>query len=348
VTAAVPSAAGPNGSGRRPVGVLGGGAWGTTIAHLCASNGRKTLLWLRDEPIRTEILKTRRNKKFTGDYEIASGVVPTGDLREVAKECEVIFVAIPMRGFRQVANQLGEHLSGDRILLSCTKGLEAGTSKRPSDILKEESCAKKVGVLSGPNLAMEIMKGEPCATVLASRFREVNERACDAIMGPRFRVYFSDDVLGVELSGAMKNIVALGAGITHGLGFGANSSAALITRGLAEMTRYGVHEGADALTFAGLAGIGDLICTCGSELSRNHQVGFRLGKGEKLEAILKSMVQTAEGVNTARVIWERARDLNIEMPLTHGMYRILFEGAAPLAVLADLMARKVTKEIQLV
>ncbi len=329
---------------RAPVGVLGGGAWGSTIAHLLGENGRRTLLWLRDEKLRDEIKKTRRNKKYLGETELSRRIEPVAELAEVASACEVIFVAIPMKGFRDVANKLGETLTGDRILISCTKGIELGTLKRPTELLKEETCAKKVGTLSGPNLALEIARGEPCATVVASRFQEVCDRAADAIMGPRFRVYFSDDVLGVELAGAMKNIVALGAGLTRGLGFGANSTAALITRGLAEMARYGLQAGAVPLTFAGLAGVGDLIATCGSELSRNHQVGYRIGKGEKLEAILKSMVQTAEGVNTTRAISEHAREAKIDLPLTIGMYRILFEGEAPLDVLADLMSRKITKE----
>jgi glycerol-3-phosphate dehydrogenase (NAD(P)+) len=330
-----------------PVGVLGGGAWGTTIAHLVASAGRRARIWMRDEAVRAELRRSRTNRKFLGDIALAPGLEPVDAIADVARECEVIFVAIPMKAFRDVANGLGEHITADRVLVSCTKGLEVGTHARPTEILKEETCVKKVAVLSGPNLALEIARGEPCATVIASHFREARERAREAIMGPRFRVYDGEDVLGVELAGAMKNIVAIGAGLTHGLGFGANSSAALITRGLAEITRYAVKQGAQALTFAGLAGVGDLIATCGSELSRNHQVGFRLGKGEKLEAILKSMVQTAEGVNTTRAIARHARELKIEMPLTEGLYQILFEDASPLDVLASLMTRKATREVEL-
>lgn len=332
-------------AGRKSVGVLGGGAWGTTVAQLLAANGRRAVLWLRDEKVREEIQKTRRNRRFTAEHEIAALVEPTGDLGAAAA-CDVIFFVVPMRGFREVANKLGEHLTGDRVLISCTKGLEAGTHKRPSEILKEETCAKLLGVLSGPNLALEIMRGEPAAAVLASRFREVHERGRDAIMGPRFRVYDSEDVLGVELAGAMKNIVALGAGISHGLGFGANSSATLITRGLAEITRYATKVGAEPLTFQGLAGVGDLIATCGSPLSRNHQVGFRIGKGEKLEAILKTLTQTAEGVNTTKVIVEHARALGLDMPLTYAIHRMLFEGTRPLDALAELMARRATREIE--
>jgi len=327
-----------------PVGILGGGAWGTTVAHLVASAGKRALLWTRDEATNAEMRRSRTNKKFLGDVVLSSGIEPTNDLAHVARSCEVIFVVIPMKGFRDVANKLGEHLTADRTLISCTKGLELGTHARPSEILKEETCTKKVGVLSGPNLALEIAKGEPCATVIASHFKEARERARDAIAGPRFRVYESEDVLGVELAGAMKNIVALGAGLTHGLGFGANSSAALITRGLAEITRYGVKQGAEPLTFAGLAGIGDLIATCGSDLSRNHQVGFRIGKGESLESILKSMVQTAEGVNTTRAIARHAKEIGIEMPLTEGMNRILFEGISPFDALTTLMTRKAVRE----
>ena len=333
--------------GETAVGVLGGGAWGTTLAELVARAGHRPLLWLRDEAIREEIRSQRTNRKFTGDVPLSPRIEPTGDIAEVAGECEVIFVAVPLKGLREVAFRLGEHLRGDRVLVSCAKGLEAGTQRRPTEILREETCAKKVGVLSGPNLAAEIVRGEPCATVVASHYREVRARAWDAIMGPTFRVFESDDVVGVEIAGALKNVIAIAAGMATGLGFGANSKAALITRGLAEIARYGCRFGANPLTFAGLAGIGDMVATCWSPLSRNHQVGVRLARGEKLETILCTMVQTAEGVNTTRVIAKHAEAIGLTMPITSGVYRILFEGATPLDELQRLMARSARPEVEM-
>lgn len=327
------------------VGVLGGGAWGTTIAQMLASNGHDVLLWLRDEERCAEINGKRTNEKFTGKISLSPRIHATTDMEECARS-PVIFCAIPLKGLREVAWKLGEFASGDKIVISCAKGIEQGARRRPTEIIKEETCVKKVGVLSGPNLALEILKGQPSAAVLASRFHEVCERARELIMGPRFRVYASDDVIGVEIAGALKNVVALGAGISDGLGFGDNAKAALLTRGLAEIQRYGTRLGANPLTFGGLAGVGDLVATCASRLSRNHEVGERIGRGEALDAILASMTQTAEGVNTTRAIVPHAREMGIDMPLAEGLYRILFEGAAPLDVLAELMVRPAQREIE--
>ncbi|GIW72572.1 MAG: glycerol-3-phosphate dehydrogenase [NAD(P)+] [Planctomycetota bacterium] len=328
-----------------PVAVLGGGAWGTTIAHLLAGRGRRVLLWLRDPEIAEEIRRQRTNRRYTGETRLARGIEPHTELAEVASAAELLFLAVPLAGVREVAYRLGEVLTGEQIVISCAKGLERGTHRRASEIVKEETCIKKVGVLSGPNLAREILAGQPCATVVASRFQEVTARATAAIMGPGFRVYASSDVIGVELAGALKNIIALAAGISTGLGFGANSLAALITRGLVEMTRYVTACGGDARTLTGLAGVGDLIATCSSELSRNHQVGRRLARGESLDAILATLGHVAEGVGTTQAIVEHARELGCEMPIAQGVYAVLFEGAAPLDVLRELMARPPRREI---
>jgi glycerol-3-phosphate dehydrogenase (NAD(P)+) len=328
------------------VGVLGGGAWGTTIAHLLGGNGHDVLLWMRDGARAAEVNERRTNEKFTGRLPLSPRIRATTEMEECVRRARVIFCAIPLKGLREVAYKLGEHATGDQIVISCSKGIEGGTRRRPTEILKEESCVKKVGVLSGPNLAIEIMKGQPSAAVLASRFREVCECARELIMGPRFRVYDSDDVVGVEIAGALKNVVALGAGISDGLGFGDNAKAALLTRGLAEIQRYGVKVGANPHTFGGLAGVGDLVATCASRLSRNHQVGERLGRGERLDAILASMTQTAEGVPTTRALIPHARELKIDMPLTEGLYKVLFEGLAPLDALAALMTRPAQHELE--
>ncbi len=215
----------PAGRSSRPIGVLGGGAWGSTIAHLIARRGNEALLWARNRATCEEINAHHTNRRYLGQARLEAGVRATHDLEEVARRCEVIFCAVPMKGLREVAYRLGDVITGDRIVISCTKGLESGTHRRPTEILKEETCLKKVGVLSGPNLAREILDGQPCATVIASRFHEVTERGTAAIMGPGFRVYASSDVVGVELAGALKNIIALAAGASAGMGFGANSLA---------------------------------------------------------------------------------------------------------------------------
>lgn len=321
------------------VAVLGGGSWGTTIAHLLAQNGSDVLLWMRDEATCDELNQRHTNRRYLEDRKVSPRVRATTDLAEAADHARLIFSVVPLKGLRETAYKLGEHVKGDRMLVSCAKGLERGTRRRPTEILKEETCVKQVGVLSGPNLAREIMDGQPCATVIASGYDEVTRHVTDAIMGPRFRVYASRDVVGVELAGALKNIYALAAGLVDGLDLGANAKAAMMTRGLWEMTRYAVACGAESLTLAGLAGVGDLIATCGSNLSRNHQVGMRLAAGESLELILATMVQTAEGVNTTRVIRDHSREIHCEMPITEGLYSVLFEGEAPPDVLRRLMGR---------
>jgi glycerol-3-phosphate dehydrogenase (NAD(P)+) len=329
-----------------PVGVLGGGAWGTTIAHLLGMRGTQALLWMRDAATCAEVNEQRTNRRYVGEAQIARGVTATNELERVAAECDLIFCAVPMKGLREVAYKLGNVITGDRILISCAKGIETGTHRRPTEILKEETCVKKVGVLSGPNLAREILEGQPCATVVASRYHEVTERGTAAIMGPGFRVYASSDVVGVELAGALKNIVALAAGTCAGMGFGSNSLSALITRGLSEISRYVERCGGDARTMAGLAGVGDLIATCSSDLSRNHQVGRRLAAGESLGEIRASMVHVAEGVNTTRSVIEHSREIGCEMPIAEGVHAVLFEGAQPTDILRALMSRPPQREIQ--
>jgi glycerol-3-phosphate dehydrogenase (NAD(P)+) len=327
-----------------PVGVLGGGSWGTTIAHLLGVNGRDAILWLRNDAVAEEINRKHTNSKYLGDRKISPRVHATLDMAEVTRKCQVIYFVVPLKGVREAAYHMGSTIKGDRIVISCSKGLDATTRLRPTEVIKRETCVKKIGVLSGPNLAREIMDGQPCATVIASHFHEVIERGTEAIMGSQFRVYGSEDLLGVELAGALKNIYALAAGIVDGLGLGANAKAALITRGLWEMTRYVVARGGKPLTLAGLAGVGDLIATCGSALSRNNQVGRRLAKGETREQIVESMVQTAEGINTTRVIHAHAQEIGCEMPITEAMYQILYEGSTPIQALSQLMARPSTFE----
>jgi glycerol-3-phosphate dehydrogenase (NAD(P)+) len=332
-------------SKRETVTVLGGGSWGATLAHLFACNGHDVLLWVRRKDQVRQINEEHRNEKYLPGYELHTGVRGTWDLEESMRHSKLIIVAVPSHALRQVAYEAGAFASGDQILISATKGLERESYKRMSQILHEETCCKKIGALSGPNLAREIMAGQPAATVIASRFKEVVSEGARLLASSRFKVYGNRDVAGVELSGALKNIIAIASGVAAGLGLGDNSQAMLITRGLAEIRRMGEAAGADPLTFGGLAGVGDLMATCASSLSRNHQVGFRLAQGETLEHILDTMVMVAEGVNTALVAKDYARRVGVEMPITLGVCQLLYDGVSCQDVIHELMTRRSTYEI---
>lgn len=325
--------------------VLGGGSWGTALAHLLGTHGYETLLWLRDDKVAKEINSRHTNKKYLKGYSIHEGVEATTDLARAATHAPAIIVAIPSKALRKVAYELGEHVTGEQILISATKGLDAQTFTRMSEILREETCALKIGSLSGPNLAAEVMAGHPSATVVASPFEEVIEVAEHLLAGQRFRLYGNFDLLGVEIAGAMKNIYAIAAGICAGLGFGANTLSLLMTRGLAEIQRMGAAFGADPATFMGLAGVGDLIATCTSTLSRNHTVGRRLAGGESLEEIQGDMVMVAEGVNTTAAVHRYATRHDVYMPIAEGMYQILYQRAPIPEVIEQLMLNTSLYEI---
>ncbi|MBM3275499.1 MAG: NAD(P)-dependent glycerol-3-phosphate dehydrogenase, partial [Candidatus Sericytochromatia bacterium] len=252
-------------------------------------------------------------------------------------ECRVIFLVVPSHGLRAVARHLGGDLDGSQVLIHAVKGIEPGTFKRMSQILREETASRKIGVLSGPNLAKEVALHHPSATVIASRFEEVIEIGRNLLWCKSFRVYGNTDVIGTEMGGALKNVMAIASGIATGLGFGMNTMALLMTRGLAEIARLGVAEGAQLQTFQGLSGIGDLMATCFSPLSRNYQVGLRLAKGETLDDIVAGMSQVAEGVKTTRTVFEWSKASGVYMPITEGVYRMLFDGARPQEVLSSLM-----------
>jgi glycerol-3-phosphate dehydrogenase (NAD(P)+) len=327
------------------IGVVGGGSWGTTLAHLLALNGHDVLIWVRRKGQATEINKKHTNERYLPGYPIDPRVKATNRLADIPHRCRTVLMAVPSNVLREVAFKIGDHLRGDQILVSATKGLEEGTFLRMTEILKAETCCKKIGALSGPNLAREIMDGQPAATVVASRFDEVVETIDGLLNSSRLRVYGNRDVIGVEMVGALKNILAIATGVATGMGLGDNAKAFLLTRGLAEISRLGVAAGADPLTIVGLSGVGDMIATCTSPLSRNHQVGRRLGEGESLPDILDSMVMVAEGVHTARVAHAYAQRLAIEMPITRGVFQLLHENRAPQEVLEELMGRPSTYEI---
>lgn len=327
------------------VGVLGGGSWGTTLAHLLGINNKKALLWLRSPDAITEINTKHRNSKYTKDYAISENIIATNDLEKVAKHCEIIIVAIPSHSFRKVSYELGNFIRGDQILLSACKGLEQKTRSRMTNILTEETCCKKIGTIAGPNLFEEILKGHPSATVVSSYFDEVIIKTIQAFGSEKFRVYGNKDVVGTELGGAIKNIIAIAAGIIDGLNFGNNSKALLVTRGIKEMSRIGNKLEANTLTFNGLAGVGDTMVTCASNLSRNYRVGYHLALGKSLKYILDNIVSVAEGINTSKVIYEFAQEIGVDVPIIQGVYEIVHENKNIMEVITTLMQRKSLWEI---
>jgi glycerol-3-phosphate dehydrogenase (NAD(P)+) len=318
--------------------VLGSGSWGTTLAKVAADNGRTVLLWARRPELSEEINRTRRNQAYLPDVTLPDGVQGCPDLAQICERAKLLLLVVPSHGLRQIAETLGELVSGEHLIVHATKGIERESHKRMSEVLREETCVRRLGVLSGPNLARELALGQPAGTLVASRYEEVFVRCQRVLNNGYFRAYSSEDVIGAEVGGAFKNVVALAAGIAHGLGLGDNSKALLITRGLSEMTRLGVAMGADPATFAGMAGIGDLIATCSSTLSRNHQVGVRLARGEALEQIQAQMQMVAEGVKTARAIQEFAQRHELDLPIVRAVHRLLYEGCDVPTALRDLMA----------
>jgi glycerol-3-phosphate dehydrogenase (NAD(P)+) len=317
--------------------VVGGGAFGTTLAHSLAGAGRRVLLWVRREDQARAINETRENPGHLAGVTLAEGLEATTDLAAAVPRAPVALLVVPSRWFRPVAREIGDHLRGDQILIHATKGIELATFKRMSQILKEETCALKVGVLSGPNLAREIAAGKPAGALVASRYDEVVRRVQALFEGTRLRLYGGHDVIGAEIGGAFKNIIALAAGVVDGMAQGDNTKALLITRGLSEMARFGVALGADVFTFGGLAGIGDLMATCASPLSRNHQVGVRLAAGERLEAIEASMSSVAEGVPTTRAVHEQATARGLDLHIVRAVHALLYEGLRPDEAIHELM-----------
>ncbi|MFH2009802.1 MAG: NAD(P)H-dependent glycerol-3-phosphate dehydrogenase [bacterium] len=330
----------------QPIGVLGGGAFGTTLAHLVGCSDHDALLWMRNGDRAKAIARDRANERYLPGFELSARIATTTNLAEVAERCRLILVAIPSTSFRTVVRSLGDSVRGDHVLVSATKGLERGTFARMTDVLREETCCLKIGAISGPNLAVEILKGVPGGTVIASAYEEVVRRVEQVLHSPRFRVYASRDLLGVELGGAIKNVLAIAGGIARGMGFGDNTLSLLIARGLNEMSRLGARLGANVQTFSGLAGVGDLVVTAFSELSRNHRVGLNLAKGKALDDVLKELGQAAEGVPTARVVKEWADAHSMQLPICLGVYEILYENASPQAALEKMLSIPALWEVE--
>lgn len=327
------------------IAVLGAGNWGTTLAEVLAENGNVVHLWTRSPEQRDEINARRTNERAAPGLRLPATVTATSNLAEAVRGAEIVLLVIPSQAFREVSRALGDVLVPEQLVLHATKGLERESNARMTEILLEETCAKQIGVLSGPNLAPEIAHHKPAGTVVASRFPHVVELAKKALSCPRLMVFGGDDVMGVELAGALKNVVAIAAGIATAMDVGENAKSLVVTRGLAEITRLAVTMGASPLTFAGLAGIGDLMVTCASPISRNHRVGAALARGEKLPDILASLGMVAEGVYAAVAARALSRAHHVESPLLDHVYRVLYEGLGCDQALEELMTLPAGRDV---
>ena len=320
--------------------IIGAGGWGTALASLWAKEGQRIVLWGHNRERVSRMQKTRENSDYLPGLQLPDSVHITPDLNHCV-DANLIVLATPSTALREVAAHLAKMIGlAHPVFLSCTKGIEHGTGKRMTEILRQTFPENKIAALSGPNLATEVARDLPSATVIACDDGDCAASLQTALGNPRFRVYTSQDVVSVELGGALKNVFAIAAGISDGLGLGDNAKAALVTRSLAELVRFGVAMGGTANAFYGLSGAGDLILTCYSEGSRNHSVGKRLGRGEPLQEITESMKMVAEGIPTARSAWECARRLNITTPITDEVHSILYKQKKPAVALEELLKRE--------
>jgi glycerol-3-phosphate dehydrogenase (NAD(P)+) len=328
------------------IAVLGGGSFGTVIANIMANNGHTVTLWLRNQQRADEINRQHINSAYLPDYPLNLALKATTDLAESVAGCDVVFMSVPSSSCRDVARELLGHIEANTLLISTTKGIEPDQFKLMSQVLAEEVPLARVGVLSGPNLAKEIASGQIAATVIASQDGELNETVQALLHSGTFRVYASSDVFGVELGGALKNVYAIIAGMAAALGSGENTISMLLTRSLAEMSRFALQKGADPMTFLGLSGVGDLIATCMSPLSRNYRVGFQLGEGKQLEEIVADLGQVAEGVNTLKLLKQESDELGVYMPLVSGLYDVIYNKKTIDEVVGSMMFAEQNRDVE--
>jgi glycerol-3-phosphate dehydrogenase (NAD(P)+) len=325
------------------VAVVGAGSWGTALANLLARKGVPVIVWSHEADVAEGIEREHRNPRYLAEVELDPRLRATADMAEAVDGAEVVVSVSPSHVVRAVMSQAARSMRADALVVSASKGIETDTLETMDGVLEDvlpREAALGATYLSGPSFALEVGLGQPTAVTIASRSARAAERAQELFQTEYFRVYTSSDVAGVELGGALKNVIAIAAGVVEGLGFGNNTRAALITRGLAEITRLGVDLGANPLTFAGLAGMGDLILTCTGALSRNRSVGLELGAGRSLQEILGGMTQVAEGVRTAKSAHDLALRRGIEMPIVHAVHAVLFEDLPPGAAVERLMLRE--------
>ncbi|MEM0994031.1 MAG: NAD(P)H-dependent glycerol-3-phosphate dehydrogenase [Bacteroidota bacterium] len=325
------------------VGLLGGGSWGTTVASLTARN-TSTKIWARNEKTVAEINQFHRNEKYLPGAKLTESLTAHTSIAATVGDADVVVMAIPSQSFRAVLKDARQHIRPWIPIVSLSKGLERGTKMRMTEIIENLMPGHPAGVLSGPNLAREIVSGQAAAAVIAMVDDTIAKALQKVFSTGLFRVYINEDVIGCELGGALKNVIAIAAGMGDGANAGTNTKSAVITRGLAELTRLGVAMGGKPSTFAGLAGMGDLVATCTSPLSRNRSVGFELGKGRSLDEIINEMSMVAEGVKTCGVVMELAKEYGVDMPITHEVYKVVNEGNTALDAFKGLLRTEAGRE----
>jgi len=329
------------------IGVIGGGSWGTALANLLGTKGFKISFWVFEEEVKEQIIKERENKIFLPGFHLSENLFPSNNLAEVVSDKDIILIVVPSHVMRETTLKIVNYISAETMIVSASKGIENKTHLTMSGVLKETLSKipeTQFAVLSGPSFAREVAKQVPTVVTVASKNNELASVVQQVFATPYFRVYTNNDMIGVELGGSVKNVIAIAAGIIDGMGLGLNTRAALITRGLAEISRLGSKMGADPRTFAGIAGIGDLVLTCTGNLSRNYSVGKQIGEGKKLEQILGDMRMVAEGVKTSKSVYNLSRKLDVEMPISHEIYHILYDNVSPKEAVYRLMTRDLKHE----
>jgi glycerol-3-phosphate dehydrogenase (NAD(P)+) len=330
------------------IGVVGAGSWGSALANLLAVKGYSVDWWIFEEDLCRQIVATGINSVFLPDVRLSQNLRPTNELARAVKDKDLVLIVVPSHVIRQVALQMGAALSPQALVVCASKGIENETQLTMSGILQQtlpQLDADRYAVLSGPSFAREVAFGLPTVVTAASRDLACAQKVQQVFATPVFRVYTNDDVIGVELGGSLKNVIAIAAGMIDGMGMGLNTRAALITRGLTEVRRLGVAMGANPRTFAGLAGVGDLVLTCTGTLSRNHTVGLKIGQGLRLSQVLAEMRMVAEGVKTARSVYALSQRLQVEMPISQAVYKILYENLSPQDAVYQLMTRDLKCEL---
>jgi glycerol-3-phosphate dehydrogenase (NAD(P)+) len=331
---------------KEKIAVLGAGSWGTALSILLADKGHDINLWGRNHEHIESLRTSRENTKYLPDVKLPENINIHNDIVHCINECSIIVLAVSSQGIRDVMEKIKGHVDGKQIFVNVSKGIENSTLLRISEIVSSYYPDNHYVAFSGPSHAEEVCKGIPTTIVSASKSRFAAEFVQDVFITPRLRVYTNPDVVGVELGGSLKNVIALGAGICDGLGYGDNAKAALMTRGIREIARLGQAMGADVSTFTGLTGIGDLIVTCTSMHSRNRRCGIQLGQGKSLEEAVSSIGMVVEGVYTTKAAYALSKEYSIEMPITNEIYKILYEGCSAKEAVSNLMLRSKTHEIE--
>ncbi len=330
------------------IGVVGAGSWGTALANLLGVKGFKVGLWAFEKEIVKEIVEFKENRLFLPSISLSPNITPSNDLAEVVSDKDLVIVVVPSQHMREISSAFSGYLAKNTIVVSASKGIENKTHFRMTEILKETltSVSKRsIAVLSGPTFAREVAMNVPTVITVAAKSHEIAKFIQNALATPFFRVYTNNDIVGVELGGAIKNVIAIATGISDGLGLGLNTRAALITRGQTEIRRLGLKLGANPRTFTGLAGIGDLVLTCTGDLSRNHTVGKKIGEGKKLQDILSDMRMVAEGIKTAESVYNLSKKKKVDMPISHAVYHVLYENLQPKDAVYKLMTRDLKSEL---